>query len=301
LPGEYLIGGPKVVVEERILDRRLSRRAFLGRSARCLAGAGLTGVSGLGYAAYIEPNWVDVRQVSLTLPKLPAAFRGYRLAQISDIHLDGVSTTRSHLSEVIELVNREQPDLVANTGDFETHAAQDFAPDLIDSLRALRTKDGVVAVLGNHDHWSDPAAIRRVLSKCNITDLSNDVFTLTRGEAHFHIAGVDDVWEGRDRLDLVLRKLPVEGGAILLAHEPDFADTSSATARFDLQLSGHSHGGQVSIPLFGPPRLPLYGRKYPSGLYMVGEMLHYTNRGIGMVRPYVRFNCRPEITLFTLN
>ena len=85
-----------------------------------------------------------------------------------------------------------------------------------------------------------------------------------------------------------------------MAHEPDFADKSSVVNRFDLQISGHSHGGQVVIPFFGPPVLPRHGRKYPSGLYKVGGMYQYTNRGIGMVFPYVRFLCRPEVTLFTL-
>jgi predicted MPP superfamily phosphohydrolase len=126
------------------------------------------------------------------------------------------------------------------------------------------------------------------------------VHTLERGGSLLHIAGVDDVWERQDRLDLVLDRLPAEGGAILLAHEPDFADTSAATGRFDLQISGHSHGGQVIAPFAGPLRLPHLGRKYPLGLYRVGDMLQYTNRGVGMVYPYVRFNCRPEITLFTL-
>jgi hypothetical protein len=115
-----------------------------------------------------------------------------------------------------------------------------------------------------------------------------------------HLAGVDDVWESQDRLDLVLEALPDAGAAILLAHEPDFADVSAAAGRFDLQLSGHSHGGQVIFPLRGPLVLPRYARKYPIGLYQVGGMLQYTNRGLGMIPPRVRFNCRPEVTVFTL-
>ncbi len=102
------------------------------------------------------------------------------------------------------------------------------------------------------------------------------------------------------RLDKVLEALPEEGAAILLAHEPDFADESAATGRFDLQLSGHSHGGQVAIPFLGPLRLPLMGRKYPLGLYKVGRMTLYTNRGIGTVGLPVRFFARPEITVLTL-
>jgi predicted MPP superfamily phosphohydrolase len=98
-----------------------------------------------------------------------------------------------------------------------------------------------------------------------------------------------------------LERLPEEGAAILLAHEPDFADLSARTGRFDLQLSGHSHGGQVKLPLFGIPYLPRFARKYPRGRYQVGKMILYTNRGLGMVHLPFRFNSRPEITLFTLN
>ncbi|MBZ0286049.1 MAG: metallophosphoesterase, partial [Anaerolineae bacterium] len=85
-----------------------------------------------------------------------------------------------------------------------------------------------------------------------------------------------------------------------LAHEPDYADISAATGRFDLQISGHSHGGQVVIPFIGPPVVPPYSKKYPLGRYQVGTMIQYTNRGVGMISPAVRFNCRPEITVFTL-
>jgi predicted MPP superfamily phosphohydrolase len=105
---------------------------------------------------------------------------------------------------------------------------------------------------------------------------------------------------GNVQLNSVIEALPSDGAAILLAHEPDFADESARSGRFDLQVSGHSHGGQVAIPFFGPPVLPYLGRKYPAGLYKVGNMFQYTNRGVGMARLPFRFNCPPEITIFTL-
>ena len=103
------------------------------------------------------------------------------------------------------------------------------------------------------------------------------------------------------RLDQVLDKLTDDSPAILLAHEPDFADISSKTGRFAMQVSGHSHGGQVIVPFHGPLVLPYLGQKYPKGLYRLGQMVQYTNRGVGMIYPYVRFNCPPEITLFVLD
>jgi len=111
---------------------------------------------------------------------------------------------------------------------------------------------------------------------------------------------VDDIWEGRVQLKALQTQVPHDGAAILLAHEPDFADKSSVTGRFDLQVSGHSHGGQVVVPFYGPPVLPFLGQKYPSGLYKVGDMFQYTNRGVGMARLPIRINCPPEITIFDL-
>jgi predicted MPP superfamily phosphohydrolase len=138
------------------------------------------------------------------------------------------------------------------------------------------------------------------LSDAGVEVLRNSVKTIRRGTSKLYIAAVDDVRQGMDRLDQVLEVLPENGAAILLAHEPDFADVSAATGRFDLQLSGHSHGGQIVLPWIGPPLLPEMGRKYPSGLYTVNDMLLYTNRGIGVTTVNARFNCRPEITHFTL-
>ncbi|MBI5670976.1 MAG: metallophosphoesterase [Chloroflexi bacterium] len=278
----------------------LSRRKFLKVSLVSTVGTALMGLGSLAYARDVEPTWIDVVRLPLTLPRLSPAFDGYRLAHISDIHM-GTGMTLERLQRIVEMVNAEQPDAVAITGDFVTlNPVAAAASVLVEALRGLRPKDTAAAVLGNHDHWTDPTAIRRVLRQSGILDLSNTVYTLRRGTAVLHLAGVDDYWERQARLDDVLAQLPADGAAILLAHEPDYADISSLTGRFDLQLSGHSHGGQVIIPLYGPLVLPTYGQKYPLGRYQVGTMIQYTNRGLGTVRPAVRFNCRPEITVFTL-
>lgn len=278
----------------------MTRRRFLKLGLVSIAGTGFAGVGGYSYAFKIEPQWVEVVQIKLALPRLHAAFDGYRIAQISDIHM-GTGMTRERLINIVEMVNAEQSDLVAITGDFVTHGPiGQFTSGLTDALSQLAPKDAVVAVLGNHDHWTAPDAVRYILHDSGVIDVSNGVHTLHREDAEFHIAGVDDWWERQDRLGDVLAQLPESGSAILLAHEPDYADLSAETGRFDLQISGHSHGGQVVLPFFGAPMLPRYGRKYPAGLYRVGNMLQYTNRGVGTINPAVRFNCRPEITVFTL-
>lgn len=277
-------------------DRGIYRRVLLG------AALGVLLLGGLVYVRKVEPEDVEVVPVSLVLPRLDAAFEGYRIAQISDIHADGWMTPGRVLS-LVNLVNAEAPDLVTITGDFATYSRFRFlirhASRLVAPLRRLQATDGVVAVLGNHDHKTDARTVRRVLAASGVIELHNAVLTLRRGGESLYLCGVDDLKEGTPRLDRALEGLSEEGAAVLLAHEPDFADESAATGRFDLQLSGHSHGGQVGVPLLRYPFLPKLSRKYPTGLYRVGDMFLYTNRGLG-AHPRFRFNCRPEITVFTL-
>jgi uncharacterized protein len=246
-----------------------------------------------------EPSVFETGHVDVAIPDLDPAFRGYRIASIADIHLDEWRNAR-RFEEVIDLINRQQPDLVAIIGDLFSYEVDGLSQQMIAALNKLRPKDASVAVLGNHDHWVGAAAVRQVLEQGNVIDLSNDVLTLNKGRATLHVAGVDSVMSRRHRLDTVLKKLPPLGPAILLAHEPDFADVSSATGRFSLQISGHSHGGQWIVPGIGPPIRGLYSRKYPLGRYRVGDMTHYTNRGIGTSIIRLRINCPPEITVFTL-
>jgi uncharacterized protein len=259
----------------------------------------LLGFCTLLYAKLIEPNWIEIKSLQLTLPHLSSEFNGYRIVQISDIHRDRWMTPQ-RLTRIVRLVNQQKPDLVAITGDLVTRNLPKLIPTLAVSLDHLTPKDRTVAVLGNHDYENDTKAIIQVLAQSSIFHLGNAVYTLQRGSAMLHIAGVDDVGMGKDRLDLVLKQLPNNGAAILLAHEPDFADTSAATKRFDLQLSGHTHGGQIRLPFVKPPILPPWGQKYYLGRYQVGEMIQYTNRGVGMTGLHLRFGARPEITVLTL-
>ena len=250
-----------------------------------------TSLNGLGQ--------IEITRVNLSLPRLGAAFHDYKLVQISDLHI-GTWLNRSRLEGVVEMINREEPDLVAITGDFVTYDPDEFEEDLVGALQKLEPRDSSVAILGNHDHWTDPVLIRRILHQSNVIDLSNHVLTLRRGEDSLHIAGVDDTMEKLDDLDFVLEQIPEEGAAILLAHEPDFARKSASSGRFDLQLSGHSHGGQIVLPLVGPPVLPPLGRKYPKGFYKIKDMHLYTNRGIGTTSIRLRINCPPEIAVLAL-
>jgi predicted MPP superfamily phosphohydrolase len=283
---------------------RITRRDFLQFLGVAALDFLLLAIAGMGYSYLLESNQFKVETVRLKLPRLSRRFSGLRIAHISDIHMGGWMNGE-RLRRVAGMILAENPDLLLITGDFFIgRDASIMTPqtiqDLTTELSRLANSFPTFAVLGNHVYWIDASRVRQILACSGVMDLTNAVFTFQRGEDRLHICGVDDVWQGDARLDDVIARLTDAGAAILLAHEPDFADVSAATGRFGLQLSGHTHGGQIVLPLVGPPVLPYLGRKYPSGLYKVREMYQYTNRGIGMGRIPLRINCRPEITLFIL-
>jgi predicted MPP superfamily phosphohydrolase len=282
---------------------RISRRDFL--KLMKVAGLNMLVLAfGGGYMSRIEPGWLEVTQVRLALPRLPKSFSGFRLVQISDIHMGGWMNSE-RLTHLLDVVMGLSPSLVAITGDFVLghNNVQSSSLDMVElesALKLLTTRFQTMAVLGNHDYWLDVRAVLAMLERSGVQTLVDSVQKVQIGDEFIYIGGMDDIREGNGRINQVLAKLPAEGCAILMAHEPDFADKSAATGRFDLQISGHSHGGQVNLPFIGPPILPYMAHRYPAGLYQVGKMYQYTNRGAGMTPPYIRFNCRPEITVFTL-
>jgi predicted MPP superfamily phosphohydrolase len=287
-----------------MVGKKITRRDFLKFLGYGFVDLGWLSLGGVGYGMLLEPGLFSVETVPLKLKRLPKVFSGLRVAQISDIHMGGWMNL-DRFQQVADLILAEKPDVLLITGDFLighdfTNDSWQSIQDLVQVLSPLTKTLPSFAVLGNHDYWTDPKVIRQMLFSCGITDLTNTVFTFTREGDNLHLCGVDDVWEGDVRLDRVIAQLKDNSAAILLAHEPDYADTSAATEKFDLQISGHTHGGQVAIPFFGPPILPYLGRKYPRGLYKVGNMLQYTNRGVGMNRLAIRINCPPEITIFVL-
>lgn len=283
---------------------QFSRRDFLKLIKAVIPRTIALGLIGYLYGADVEMDWIETTRVPLKLPRLDPAFHGLRLVQISDIHV-GHWMDKQRLEDVLDLALAEAPDCFILTGDFvdkypNKMSIEESIAILSGSFSRLSDFCPTFAVLGNHDHLAGASAVQASLTSAGIEVLRNTVTTLKWNGHELHLAGVDDVREQADRLDLVLEKLPEAGNNFLLVHEPDFADISAETGRFDAQFSGHSHGGQLSLPFFGPPFLPRLGRKYPRGLYHVGGMLLYTNRGVGVTTVSLRINCRPEITVFTL-
>jgi uncharacterized protein len=282
----------------------LTRRKFLAA-----AGAATIGALVLTEECLIrEPNHPQLVQVEMQLPRLPAAFDGFRIAQLSDFHYDEFFCIHP-IRRAIEIVNQIHPDLVVLTGDFVTvsmlvdylHNGEEAALDAepcAKLLSQLQSRLGSLACLGNHDVESDPAMVARGLEGHGIPVLRNASRSIEQGGKRIWICGLDS-WSGRPNIELALRGIPENEPVIVLMHEPDYVRVVKKYP-VDLQLSGHSHGGQVWLPGIGAPWLPGGARKYPRGRYTVGSLPLYTNIGLGTIRAPVRIGCTPEVTLVTL-
>jgi len=281
------------------MSQPISRRKFLKYTASGVLGVGLTGIGGAAWATRIEPLALDVTSITIPLPNLDPRFDGLTIAHISDLHLGGWMT-RERMWSVVEQVNALEPDVIAITGDFVTNIWEHTPADIVETVGALQAREAKIAVLGNHDHWTSASIVTDAVREAGATLFVNEHVALQRDDAALYFAGVDDIWEDQHDLDAALAGIPDSAPVVLLAHEPDYADDIAPTGRVGLQLSGHSHGGQVRLPLAGAPILPRLGEKYDMGLYDVDGMALYVNRGVGMVAPHVRFNCRPEITRIQL-
>jgi uncharacterized protein len=275
----------------------MDRRSFMRVAAAGVAAGAGAAVLGVGWTTLVEPNWLVVERIDVRLPRLPARLDGLRVAQLSDLHISQ-HTTAGDIGRAAALVMRQSPDLIVLTGDFIWREVWQYAEHLVEPLRSLHAPLGVYAVLGNHDHWEGATLTARVLAEAGVTLLVNRALRLNV-DAPLWLVGLDDVWERKHDMRAALDGTPDADCKLLLVHEPDYADRATAFP-VDLQLSGHSHGGQINLPHYGRPVLPYLGQKYPAGLYQVGDLALYTNRGIGVISPPVRLNCPPEVTLLTL-
>jgi hypothetical protein len=282
------------------LPAKLTRRTFL-------IGTGVTAAGLALYSGEIARHEIDIVLRPIAINNLPSTFHGYRIVQLSDIHLDEY-TEPFFLERIVHKVNALNPDLVLLSGDFITHGSLTF----VAGSHALRRCAEILttltaplryAVLGNHDVAFNGPLVTRALTALGTPVLINQHLPIDRNGDRLWVCGVDDPGTSRPNLDLAIPAKP-DGPVILMAHEPDYADDVLAHPRgpfVDLMLSGHSHGGQIRLPFLGPLILPPMGEKYPEGLYRFSRLQLYVNRGIGTVGLPFRLNCPPEITLITLN
>jgi uncharacterized protein len=267
----------------------------------------LFGGAGLAlYAGEIERHWIDVVHRDIYLPGLPDAFDGMTIAQLSDIHLDEF-TEPFLLREAIDEINRLHPDMVLLTGDYVSYQVLPRKQTLEAAWRCGAMLGKIAcprkyAILGNHDLMVGGDAVAEAIAKNGIPVLRNAFLPVERDGKRVWLAGLDDPVVGRpdpDRaIPVSIRSLAREP-VLLMCHAPDFIDTLAAhsvSRSIALMMSGHTHGGQVRLPLLGAVHLPPGGRKYVEGWFTVGGMQLYVNRGIGSVGVPFRFDCPPEIT-----
>ena len=265
------------------------------------------GVAAIGAdSVFIEPNHPRIVRQEIALRRWPERLEGFTIALLSDFHYDTHFSIHP-LHAAIGMVNGLNPDLIVLTGDFvslrllgghEEESARAAEPCAA-LLRQMQARYGLWAALGNHDAFTDPDIVTEALRTHGIGVLANESVAIEANGAHFWLGGVDDVLGGACDLQATLHPRPTGEPLVLLAHEPDFADY---VARYDvdLQLSGHSHGGQVRLPFVRPVYLPELAKKYVRGLHRIGGLTLYTNTGLGTVGLPVRLNCPPEITFLTM-
>jgi hypothetical protein len=245
-----------------------------------------------------ETNTPVLERVEIPIKNLKPALEGFTIVQLSDIHLQPY--TRPELvHKAVQMSNDLRPDLVVLTGDY-VWRDQDAAFELAPILAGLNARHGVYSVLGNHDHWLDVEATRRAFAEAGLPMLVNQGVEIVEGNGSFYLAGMDDGWSGEPDLGQATEEAPADVPVVLLLHEPDLVDETSRDPRIALQLSGHTHGGQVLIPGRPPIFTPTLGKIYSQGLFRVNDTWLYTNRGLGVISVPLRFNCPPEVTLLTL-
>ncbi len=293
-----------MAVSPTISKAPITRRRFLIASA--CAGAGLA-----LYGSEVERHWIEDTRRDVFLPGLHQAFDGFRIAQLSDIHMDEY-TEPFFVRDAVRHINSLKPDAIFLTGDFVTRGllprkiAVETAWQCANLLNQLECRVRY-AILGNHDVLTSREAVTEALSSNAITVLDNAHVPIERAGARFWLAGLDDPVEGVPDPELAIPasicNIPREP-IVLLCHAPDYVDTLLTVPEgqaVSFMLSGHTHGGQVRLPFAGALILPPLGRKYIEGWFRFGNLKLYVNRGLGTVSLPVRFDCPPEITLFTLH
>ncbi|MCZ8514586.1 metallophosphoesterase [Paenibacillus filicis] len=280
-------------------SEELTRRAFLKKAGLAAVAAAGAAAAGGGYARWVEPRWLELTQVTVHMARLPLAMDGARVVQFSDLHL-GFHYDAADLLKLTRVINSLRPDALCFTGDLVDYSVGPDGTAAAEALGAMQARLGKFAVLGNHDYYGKAGEVAELLGKGGFRVLRNESARLEYGGSRVWLAGVEDQWEGKPDLKQALKAVPREDCTVLLSHCPDYADIA-AEHSVDLQLSGHSHGGQVRVPFYGHVFTPLYARKYVMGLYDLGGRLQlYVNRGIGVSIHPIRFWCRPELTVFTL-
>ncbi|WP_042223943.1 metallophosphoesterase [Oceanobacillus manasiensis] len=281
----------------------MNRRSFIKRSIGSLLA--LIGIGGgtYYYARDIEPRMLQVQNIKIIDDTLPASFNKFKLVQFSDTHI-GFHYSVEQLRELVKKINSMKPDLIVFTGDLvdEPHRYS-WNNNLINVLNSLEASQGKYWIYGNHDHGGyGTEKVKEVMEASGFALLQNEHSVIELNNERIILSGIDDVMLGRPDLGKALENVNPDLFTLLLAHEPDFVETA-VDYPVNVQLSGHSHGGQVRLPFIGHLYTPKYAEKYVEGKYLLddGRLQLFVNRGIGTTRLPYRLFCKPELHVYTLH
>lgn len=251
------------------------------------------------YARYVHPYRLRVIHDVIHLPRQHQHLDGLTIAFVTDTHI-GPCFAASALTPVIERLQRARPDILLMGGDYicESPRFMGEAAAVLEKM-VQSARFGTWAVLGNHDLANIRERVVGPLHAIGVHVLENQSACITTDRGDLWIVGIADAMLGKPDLSRAFAQIPVQAAAIALWHEPDRAGETACFGPM-LQLSGHTHGGQVRLPWVGPLALPRLGKTYVSGRYQVGDMTLYVSNGLGMYRPPVRLNCPPELTILHL-
>ena len=277
----------------------MSRRAFaFGGLFGALSAISLSGVEAY-QARYVYPYRPRLERVAIPAPADHPGLAGLRVGFVTDTHV-GPFISSDDLARATALLANERPDLILLGGDYVSESPRyaGSAAEIIGYL-VSETPLGGYAVLGNHDLSVSASKVTAALDNVGVAVLRNQTTSVSYGGETLWIAGIDETLLGRPDPDATFAQVPNGAAALALWHEPQFAEETAAQGAF-LQLSGHTHGGQIRLPGVGPVGLPIHGKRYVMGLNRAAGMAIYTARGVGVYRPPLRFNCPPEVTLVAL-
>lgn len=275
----------------------MKRRDFLSLTSRAalgsIAGAGLLSATVTGQTCLVN------RQ-TITLTGLSPAFDGFRIALLSDFHHSSWISAE-YIRRVVGMTNALQPDLVALLGDYVHRDGQKWAAGCMRELSALHAPQGVMGVLGNHDHYQRGASfVREAMRQAGIHDLTNTAVTIRRHGEILHLGGVGDFWREKQKLSDAIGRSLTPRSVVLLSHNPDYAERIRDD-RIGVVLSGHTHGGQCVFPFIGAPfTSSAYGNKYLSGLCQAPATQVFVTTGVGSSFPNIRLGTSSEVALLTL-
>ena len=272
---------------------KMNRRQFIKRSMFWGFGALMA-----SYPFFIERHLFQINTYKIPVPNLPRAFNGFTIVQLTDLHY-GFLMSMAVIKKLLANANSIKRNIIVCTGDYvHGHDNHKEIDTLWPELCSLTAPHGVYSVLGNHDHWGDFSRSLYWLEKSG-QDVRHTAVPITKGSDKIWIGGCGDYMEDQIGMDKAFRKVPPNDCKIVLAHNPDTADTAFNT-RVDLMISGHTHGGQVDIPFVGTPILPVHNKRYSSGYIQTPSTHLFISKGLGWAILPVRFNCLPEIAVLKL-